>query len=153
MKITRIIGSVGEELKEEREEDGREETEPEDTDADSIGVRSLRLRLTNCRPDESLSIYYALKEDLPQDYIYLQFHVRYLDFHHQTITRTHTVRLRTTGNPATYVRSVDGKVVGVLEVKRYVLKAAQGQTREERKEEMSVQTAQCAPVRAVVMIV
>jgi hypothetical protein len=83
MKITRLIGGVT-----RVETDTSSSSEESGADSVQSNVRSdavthVRLQLANCRPDESVAIYYALKEDLPQDYVYLQFVFSYMDWNHQ----------------------------------------------------------------------
>lgn len=56
----------------------------EDEKNGSESVSHIRLHLANCRPDESIAIYYGLKEDLPQDYVFIQSVFTYTDWNHQT---------------------------------------------------------------------
>jgi hypothetical protein len=90
-------------------------------------VTHLRMQLSNCRPDSCVSLYYELGDDIPSDYVCLQFVVRYTDWHHQRVTRVVTRRLRVTGQWLTFVKSIDVKAAAVLVVKKLVADAQKGQ--------------------------
>ncbi len=76
-----------------------------------LDVTTLSFDLCSCRPDSTLTLYYNLEEDIPRDYIYFQFIIRYVDVTTRTyVTRVSTRRVRTTGNVQTYARAIDWKV-------------------------------------------
>jgi hypothetical protein len=98
LKMTRVIGGVSQLTTDDEDDTSTRTRSTVDDDAaaganetgDSSSVVShLRLQLSNCRPDESIAIYYALKEDLPQDYVHMQFVFTYTDWNHQTSAAAH----------------------------------------------------------------
>ena len=128
VRITRVIGGVAQ-LSEESFSPLPDEANQGDFEASAAAdkeaagrVRHLRLSLSSLRPDHTISLYYTLTDDLPADYIFLQFVTQWRDWNHQLVRRVSTRRLRTTGNPALFVRSIDIKVAAMLAVKRIVTK-------------------------------
>ena len=95
LKVTRVIGGVAQ-LAEGQESNveahhsvpSTNESSSADSLSSSLGVNAhvnrLTLHLSNCRPDESISILFGLREDLPQDYVVIQFVFTYKDWNHQT---------------------------------------------------------------------
>jgi hypothetical protein len=88
LKITRVIGAVAE-LKQLGPRDPNKDVvdssaAPVFSHGSASSVNRMRLTLANCRPDQAISLFYTLAEDLPQDYVYLQFRFRWKDWNHQT---------------------------------------------------------------------
>lgn len=96
------------------------------------GVTSLERRppaatamaLAAVHPDEAVSVYFRLADDVPEDYVHVQFALTYTDLQQGRVTRVVSRRVRTTGSAAAYAQSVDVRVAAVLMLKRSVLMAS-----------------------------
>eukprot|EP01133_Synstelium_polycarpum_P007763 gene7763-9107_t len=67
--------------------------------------------LTNMQQDVCLSLYYDLIEDIPSDYIHIQFAIHLLDENDNRILRVITKRLKTTGNFDKFLETLNWNVV------------------------------------------
>ncbi|GAM19388.1 hypothetical protein SAMD00019534_025630 [Acytostelium subglobosum LB1] len=95
--------------------------------------------LTSHQQDITYALYYELQEDVPQDYIHIQFVVRILDDNYNRILRVITKRIKTTGNFDKYLNTLDLNVMAVLQTKKIVLAAGKAETTQTNGESFDYQ--------------
>eukprot|EP01132_Coremiostelium_polycephalum_P005201 gene5201-6477_t len=89
--------------------------------------------ISNLQQDTCFSIYYALQEDIPYDYIHIQFVIHLLDQSNRKISRIITKRIKTTGNYDKYLASVDLNVCSILLSKKVTLESLKSRENSQTK--------------------
>jgi len=83
-------------------------------------------RLKSTDPSLGLAVFLEFTEDLPADFVYLQFVVWHCRPTGERVARCMTRRVPTTGSQRAYLRAVDAPVAALLAAKKAALDAQEG---------------------------
>ena len=81
------------------------------------------LTTTTTKNEQGVAVYFEYTEDLPADFVYVQFVLWFSTSSGAGVARCMTRRLPTTGSQRAYLRAVDGSVAAILAAKKAALDA------------------------------